>query len=440
MSSTDANQFDLVVKCGTFLSMKDHKADVEKNIFLGINADKISYVGTEDTSKNAKKYIDASTKLVMPGLVNSHAHLPMHLFRGLADDEPFDVWLWKNILPMEAKLVSPEFVRLGTEMALLEAISFGITTIYDMYYFEDDIADVCDKAGVRAIVGENFSSFPAPDLKTDESNYLKILDSMVEKYGNSHPRIRPMVSPHAPYTVADEKLKEARNYALKHKLPIGIHVSETKGELDKSLQDYKKTPVKRLHDLGLSDAECIYAHCVHVTDKDIALMKSKNVSVAHNPEANMKLGAGAAPIPKMLKAGLNVGIGTDSVASNNDFNLWKEMDFAAKLAKLSHSDNTAMTAADALRLATSGGAQTLGYKKVGQLRENFYADFLILDLSAVNMQPALSIPSALVYSTTGREVESVYCHGQLLFERGVFKTLDREKIISSTQAYVKKNL
>ncbi len=430
--------FDLGILCGKFLSMKDHSTDVADNIFLGIKNGSITYVGTENKKVECDQFVDASLKLVMPGLVNAHAHLPMHLFRGLADDEPFDVWLWKNILPLEAKLVSPEFVRLGTELSMLETISFGITSIYDMYYFEDDIADVCDKAGVRALVGENFSSFPAPDNKDQNGNDLRIIEKMIEKY-SSHDRIQPMISPHAPYTCSDEKLKTARELALKTGLPIGIHVAETKGEIEKSLQDFAKSPVKRLHDLGLSEAPCIYAHCVHVTDEDIALMKSKNVRVSHNPEANMKLGAGAAPIPKLLKAGLKVGLGTDSVASNNDFNLWKEMDFAAKLAKLSNSDNTAMTASDALKMATSLGAQALGFDKTGQLREGFLADFLILDLDAVNLKPVHSIPSLLVYSTTGREVESVYCHGKLLYEKGDFKTLDKASIIKRSEAYIRKN-
>ena len=431
-------KYDLGILCGTFLSMKDHSTDTSKNTFLAIKDGKIAYVGSENKKTECEKFVDASDRFVMPGLVNAHAHLPMHLFRGLADDEPFDVWLWKNILPLEAKLVSPEFVRLGTEMALLETIRFGITSIYDMYYFEDDIADVCDKAGLRAIVGENFSSFPAPDDKDQKGNDLKIIERMIEKYKN-HERITPMISPHAPYTCSDEKLIAARDLALKHGLDIGIHVSETKGEQEKSFADFGKSPVKRLHDLGLSDAPCIYAHCVHVSDEDIALMKAKNVRISHNPEANMKLGAGAAPVPKLLKAGLKVGIGTDSVASNNDFNLWKEMDFAAKLAKLSNSDNTAMTSKDALKMATSLGAQALGFNKTGQLREGFEADFLILNLEEVNLKPVHSIPSLLVYSTTGAEVESVYCRGKELFHKGEFKTLDKKAIWDKSEKYISKN-
>ncbi len=429
--------FDLGILCGNFLSMKDHSTQVNQNIFMGIKDGHISYIGSENKKAECVEFVDASQKLVMPGLVNAHAHLPMQLFRGLADDEPFDVWLWKNILPLEAKLVSPEFVRLGTELALLEAISFGITSIYDMYYFEDEIADVCDKAGIRALLGENFSSFPAPDDKDQKGNDLKIIERMVEKYGTQHERIRPMISPHAPYTCTDEKLKAARDLALKTGLDIGIHVSETKGEQENHFKEFGKSPAKRFYDLGFSDAPCLYAHCVYVSDEDIALMKEKNVRVSHNPEANMKLGAGAAPITKMLKAGLKVGIGTDSVASNNDFNLWKEMDTAAKLAKLSNSDNTAMTAHDSLKLATSLGAQAMGFNKTGQLREGFQADFLILDMDKVYLKPVHSIPSLLVYSTTGSEVERTYCHGRLLYHKGEFKTLDREAIVKRSTQYVK---
>jgi 5-methylthioadenosine/S-adenosylhomocysteine deaminase len=431
--------FDLGILCGQFLSMKDHEAKVEKNIFIGLKKETIAYIGTENKKEECEQYIDASQKLVMPGLVNSHAHLPMQLFRGLADDESFDVWLWQHILPLEAKLVSPEFVKLGTRMALLEALSFGITSIYDMYYFENDIADVCHSSGIRAVVGETFGDFPAPDNKNQNRNDLKIAQSMLEKYGTNHSHIRPILAPHAPYTCSDETLSLVRDFALKNKMTIGIHVSETKGELEKSLTDFQKSPVKRLHDLGVSEAPCIYAHCVHVDDADIALIKKKNVRIAHNPEANMKLGAGAAPVPKFIKAGIPTGLGTDGVASNNDFNLWKEMDFAAKLAKLSNSDNTAMTASDALRLTTSKGAEVLGFEKTGQLREGYLADFLILNLNDVNLIPSQSTISSLVYSTTGREVESVYCHGKQLFHKGEFKTLDKEKIIKECETYIAKN-
>ncbi len=432
-------KFDLGIFCGQFLSMKDNEAKIEKNVFLGIKKEQILFVGSENKKEECEEFIDASQKLVMPGLVNSHAHLPMQLFRGLADDEPFDVWLWQHILPLEAKLVSPEFVRLGTQMALLEALSFGITSIYDMYYFENEIADVCFSSGMRAVVGETFGDFPAPDNKTQNRNDLKIVQSMLEKYGTNHTHISPILAPHAPYTCSDATLKTVRDFALKNKMTIGIHVSETKGEVEKSLQEFGKSPVKRLHDLGISEAPCIYAHCVHVDDSDIALMKAKNVRIAHNPEANMKLGSGAAPVPKFIKAGIPTGLGTDGVASNNDFNLWKEMDFAAKLAKLSNSDNTAMTASDALRMATSKGAEALGFEKIGQLREGYLADFLIMNLYDVNLKPCQNTLSSLVYSTTGREVESVFCHGKLLFHKGEFKTLDKDKIIEECIRFTEKN-
>lgn len=432
-----SKKFDLGIWCGKFLSMKDHSTAVSENIFMGIKNGFIVHIGEKKLEEECTNFLDAQNKLVMPGLVNAHSHLPMHLFRGLADDEPFDVWLWKNILPLEAKLLSPEFVRLGTELALLEALSFGITSIYDMYYFEDEIADVCDKAGIRALLGENFSSFPAPDDRDQKGNDLKIIERMLEKYGTTHERIRPMIAPHAPYTCTDEKLKTARDLALKTGLDIGIHVLETRGELENSLKEFGKTPVKRFYDIGLSDAPCLYAHCVHVSDEDIALMKQKNVRVSHNPEANMKLGAGAAPVPKMLKEGLKIGIGTDSVASNNDFNLWKEMDVAAKLAKLSNSDNTAMTAKDALKIATSLGAQAMGFDKTGQLREGFCADFIVLDIEKAHLKPAHSIPSLLVYSTTGAEVEKTFCHGRLLYDNGKYTSLDKEGIIQRSTQYIR---
>ncbi len=367
-----------------------------------------------DSGWVAKEYIDAGNRLVMPGLINGHSHLPMTLFRGLADDLPFEEWLKNYIFPLEARLVSPEFCRLGSELAAVEALLLGTTTILDMYYFESSVAEACDSIGIRALVGESFIDFPAPDNKKMDGSDWRVMDELRERFG-SHSRIHPILAPHAPYTVGDATFAKVRDYALKHDLKVTVHVSETIGEVEASKKQYGKTPLKRLFDLGLLDAKVIMAHCVHLTDEEIVIAAKQGATIVHNPESNMKLGAGAAPIKKLIEAGIAVGIGTDGPASNNDLNLFNEMDSAAKLQKLVHHDNTAMTAIMALRMATRLGARALGMEKeIGTLEVGKKADLIIVDPWVPHMQPIHNLCSQLVYASTGREVDTVIVDGRVV--------------------------
>ena len=435
-----AKKFDIAVRCGHLLTMAPGQNTAVKDQLIGIVGTKIEWMGSPSSIEwTAEKTIDASRKIVMPGLINGHTHLPMSLFRGLADDLPFEEWLHKYILPLEGRLVSPEFVRVGTELAALECIQRGVTTVCDMYYFEDEIADVLDKAGLRALVGETVADFPQPDDKEKKGENYAILERMITKYGREG-RIIPTVAPHAPYTCSDETLTQALTFARKHHIPITIHVSETKAEVAASLKQFDMSPVERLQKLGFGEYNrCIYAHCVHLSDKDIAILAKDKTGVVHNPESNMKLGSGTAPVRELLAKGVIMGIGTDGAASNNDLNLFGEMDTACKLQKLAHADNTAMTAIQALRMATEGGAQALGIDAyVGSLEPGKYADLIVVDTDSVNMQPLHNPASQLVYATTGTEVETVICHGKILMEEWNILTLNRRDIFARVNRYREK--
>ncbi len=426
-------QFDLGIRADYLLPLttnqKTKALDVFENYFVGIQGSKIKTVEkfTEDHEKNSKKFIHAKNKVVMPGLVNGHTHLPMVLMRGIADDKSLEDWLMKTMIPIETQLADEDFVRVGTNLAMLECIRLGVTTVSDMYYFEDVIADTVDKAGLRGVFAEGILDFPTPDTKNDSSNAYKILDRMVERYQN-HDRIHAAIGPHAPYTVSDESYKKASAYSQKHSIMMHTHVSETKSEVENSLKQYSKTPTQRLFDLGILNEQTVFAHGVHLSEKDLELLANSNVSVIHNPESNLKLGSGIAKLQDLFQAGVNVGLGTDGSASNNDLNMFAEMDTAAKLQKLIFQGNSPIQAKQILKMATTNGAKALGLKNVGKIEEGMFADVITIDLNEPSMQPIFNLVSNLVYSGANSVVCDVVCHGKVLMQNREFKTLDSRKI------------
>lgn len=429
--------FDLGIYADYAILYKNEKLVVEKSVFMGVTAGKIAAIEiAPDVSAlktKCKEFVSTKSKLLMPGLVNGHTHVPMSLFRGFSDDEPFTDWLFKTIVPLEGKLVDEKFVKLGTELSALECIRFGTTTISDMYYFANKVAQVWDQAGLRGILCEPFVDFPVPDSKNDPSLPEKILMENIEKY-KSHSRIHPGVGPHAPYTCGDETLKKAAAYSEKYGIPIHIHVSETAHEVKDHIEKHGMSPVARLDKLGCLKCNTIMAHCVHLSDEDIALIQKSGASAIYNPESNMKLGSGIARIPEMLKAGLKVGMGTDGAASNNNLNLFEEMDVAAKLQKVKHGDTTALTAEAVLKLATIDGARALGLEKeTGSLEVGKSADFLLVDMDHPHFQPLSNIISHVAYSATGLEVSSVYVEGKKLFGNGQYTTLDKDRIFKEVE-------
>jgi len=433
MSST----IDLLVTAKHISTLQPERPFVENDLAIGIKGEKIAYVGPRSTAPQAQNTRDLGEAWLIPGLVNAHTHLPMTLFRGFSDDEPLQDWLTKHIFPAEARLVNPDFVRIGTEIAALEALLSGTTCMADMYYFETDIADVMDKAGLRAFLGQSVIDFPAPDNKKLDGSDYRLMQELIERC-QGHSLLRPMIAPHAPYTCSDDTLRKAAKFAKDNGVILSIHVSETEFEVNESLKNFGKTPVARLQGLGVLDTPALFAHCVHMSDEDISIMAKSPVAAIYNPESNMKLGSGAAPVRKMLDRGVCVALGTDGCASNNDLNMIREMDTGAKLQKLSLSDNSAITAKELIELATRNGAQALGLQGViGELKEGYDADFVGIDLKRPHLQPVHEIPS-LIYSLQGHEVRDVYVQGKALVRDHKCLTIDQDDLFDRLAHYRKK--
>ena len=425
-----------MVTDGWVLTM-DESRDLIENGAVAVQGDRIVAVG--DAGELAGIYPDARRLsaeggVIMPGLVNVHTHVPMTLFRGLADDLPLMRWLEDVIFPAEAKHVDEGMVRAGTRLACLEMILGGTTTFVDMYYFEDAIAEEAAACGLRAVVGETLIDFPAPDNKTwDEA--VAYTEAFLEKW-KGHELITPAVSPHAVYTVSAEHLKISHELAAKHDVPLLIHLAEHPSEMENVRNLYGKTPITYLSDLGLLDDRVVAAHVVLPTDEEIPLLAAADVGISHCPQSNMKLGAGVAPVPKMLKAGLSVGLGTDGPASNNDLNMWEEIDTAAKLHKHHLSDPTAIDARTALYMATLGGAEVLDMEdQIGSLEVGKKADLLVVGLDGIHQQPLYDVESVLAYATKASDVDSVVVNGKILLEDGDLKTLDPQEVLAGTKKY-----
>jgi 5-methylthioadenosine/S-adenosylhomocysteine deaminase len=427
--------FDTLLKAQHISTLQKGRPFVEKDICIGISGKEIAYVGPHTADLSARTVTDYGEAWIIPGLINAHTHLPMTLFRGFSDDEPLQDWLTKHIFPAEARLVNPEFCRIGTEIAALEAMLSGTTCFADMYYFEPDIADVMDKSGMRAFLGESVIDFPTPDNKKKDGSDYRLLEELIERT-RGHSRLAAMIAPHAPYTCSDETLRRAADFARAKNILLSVHVSETAFEVAESRKNFGgKTPVERLLGLGVLDTPALFAHCVHVTDSDIEIMAKKPVAAIYNPESNMKLGSGAAPVRKMLDAGVCVALGTDGCASNNDLNMIREMDTGAKLQKLSLADNSAITAQELIELATVGGAKALQIsERVGQLKVGLSADLVAIDLRRPHLQPVHEVAS-LIYSLQGNEVKDVFVEGRKVVENGRSLTIDQEGLMDRLSFY-----
>lgn len=431
---------DLAVRCDYLLTQKKGETKALENYLLGIRGEKIVAVEpfTEAKFKTARKAVYPKNSVVMPGLINAHTHLPMVLFRGLADDLSFHEWLFNNILPLEGRVVNPEFVKLGTELALLEMIASGTTCMAEMFYYNKDVADVVADSGLRGLIGQSILDFPVPDNKKQDGNDYRIMDELYERY-HGHERIAPTIAPHSPYSCSDATLKKALAYAQKKNLRMHIHLAETKKEVDDSFTQYGVSPVQRFKNLGLMDVPCLLAHCVHLSEEDTDILAGSPCSPVYNPESNMKIAVGAAPIRRYLDRGIRVALGTDSAASNNDLSLFKEMDIGAKYQKAVNGSSTALTAVEMLRMATLDGAHALGMEdKVGSLEVGKLADFITLSLDPFHMQPVHNLVSTLVYSANGSEVRNVVCHGKFVMEDGKILTLDPEGIQDRVKFYRQK--
>jgi 5-methylthioadenosine/S-adenosylhomocysteine deaminase len=387
-----------------------------------------------DAKYIARETIDARGKVVIPGLINGHTHVPMTLFRGLADDLDLQEWLTKYIFPAEAKNVTEEFVRVGTRLGLAEMIRGGTTTYCDMYYFEDAIADETSKAGVRGLLGETVIDFPVADNKT-WPEAMAYTEKFLRKW-KGHSLVTPAIAPHAPYTVSEEHLKAVRALSDRTGAPIVIHISETRREVEDSLKNKGATPVDYLARIGFLNNRVVGAHLVHASPEEITVLKRFGVGVVHNPQSNMKLASGVAPVPQMLQADLDLGLGTDGAASNNDLNMWEEIDTTAKLHKVFAMDPKVVTAEQAFEMATIRGARALHMEReIGSIEKGKRADIVVIDLDDLNQVPFYNIYSELVYATKAYDVRHVIVEGRVIMRDRRLLTLDEQDIKARARVF-----
>lgn len=435
---------DLLLLHGRVATM-DQKFSLYEPGGVAVKAGRIVAVGPSAEIADrfsSRSVFNAAGKIVMPGLVNTHTHAAMTLLRGLADDLPLDRWLTEHIFPAEAKNVSPDFVYQGTLLAALEMIKGGTTCFADMYYFESDAARAVEKAGLRGVLGETFIDFPVPDHK-DLPETLAYMKKFVAKW-KGHPRIVPAVAPHAPYTCSKETLLAARDLAHREGLPLLIHVSETCKEVEEARRKWGKSPVLYLASIGFFDPApergrlpIVAAHAVCVDEKDRALLKQYGVAISHNPESNMKLASGIAPIAESEKEGVLWTIGTDGPAgSNNDLSMFDAMDFTGKLAKVTSGDPTVFPAREIVAAATRNGARALGLEqKTGSLEAGKQADIIAIDVRKPHIQPFEDVYSALVYSVEASDVSDVWVDGKRLLADGKPITLNQAAVLSAASKW-----
>jgi 5-methylthioadenosine/S-adenosylhomocysteine deaminase len=437
LSTDSVNSADLLITNGRVLTLDGTGREIKAGA-VAVRGDSIVALGpaSDFTDWQIERRLDAQGGLIMPGLVNTHTHAAMTLFRGLADDLPLMTWLNEHIFPAEAKL-NPEMVRIGTTLACAEMIRSGTTCFCDMYLFEGQVAEAASDAAMRAVVGEVLYDFPSPNYGPIEQGFAYTRD-LIARW-KKDPLITIAVEPHSPYLCAPDLLRSAAALAGEHEIPLVIHLSETHTEVDTIQDRYHKTPVGHLADLEILGPRTVACHCVELTEADIELLKKTDTKVAHNPESNMKLASGVAPVPQMLAAGICVGLGTDGCSSNNDLDLFAEMDTAAKLHKVDHLDPTVASAEAVLAMATRDAARVLGMgDQLGTLEIGKRADLIVIDTDKPHLTPMYSPVSHLVYSVKGSDVAASVINGRVVMEKGELLTVDEEKAMAEARQAAEK--
>ncbi len=421
---------DTLITGGTVVTMNARR-DVFTPGAVAINGHQIVAVGPEDRVRqlvDSDHVVDATGKLVVPGFVNAHTHVPMTLLRGLADDLRLDVWLLGYMMPVEREFVGPDFVDVGTRLGCAEMLLSGITTFNDMYYYEEDVAKATADVGMRAVLGQSILKFPTPDSSSYEEA-LELCRGFIERW-KGHELITPALSPHAPYTTTDEILQDVLDLALETDTPIHIHLSETALEVTDAKRDFGAPPIEYVHRLGLTEAKLIAAHCVHIEPHEIKILAGATAGVAHNPSSNLKLASGFAPVVEMREAGIPVGIGTDGPASNNDLDMFEEARLASFLPKAVKADPTLLPAPDVFAMMTIEGAKSLHLDNViGSLEVGKYADIVVIDQDAPHATPRFhlsvnNVYSHLVYAAHASDVRHVWVHGRQLVRDRELLTID----------------
>ncbi|MCR3954873.1 MAG: amidohydrolase [Gudongella sp.] len=402
----------------------DRENRIIENSNIYIQDGIITHIGDEIIGLDVEETIDGRNMAALPGLVNAHTHMGMSLLRNYADDLPLHQWLTEKIWPVEANL-NGEDIYWGSLLSMSEMIQTGTTAFCDMYFFMEEVGKGAQESGIRAMLTRGIvEDRKDPDKKLNESRDL------FNRYNKtSNDRIRVMIAPHAPYTCSPEFLVKAKNLAQELGTGIHIHLAETKREVQESYERHGKSPIKHVYDLGVLDVHTLAAHCVHVDHNDIELMVEKSVHPVNNPGSNMKLASGFAPVQRMLERGLNVSLGTDGASSNNNLNMFKELNLAALINKAVDEDALSVKAVDALRMATINGARGLQWdNKIGSIEVGKRADIILVDMDKSHLTPRHNLVSALSYSTYGSDVDTVIVDGKILMKNREMKTLDIEKI------------
>jgi 5-methylthioadenosine/S-adenosylhomocysteine deaminase len=430
-----ATPVSLVITGGTVVTMDGTRRVIPFGA-VAIDRDRIAAVGPADeiaARYSAAQRIDARGQIILPGLINTHTHAPMVLFRGLADDLALMDWLNNYIFPAEAKTVSPDFVRIGTRLAALEMIESGTTTFADMYYFEDDIAGATHEAGLRAVLGQSVIKFPVTDAKTPEAALVRA-EAFIRKWKDD-PLVTPAVAPHAPYTVEAPTLRAARALANQYGVPVLIHLAETQQEVAIIRDAHHQSPTQYLESIGFWQGRTLAAHAVYLDDQDIATLAARGVGLAHNPGSNMKLASGVAAVPKWIAKGVPAGLGTDGAASSNDLDMFEAMRLAALLQKVSTLDPRVMPAGQVLDLATRGGAAALGLgDRIGTLEAGKQADVITVAMDGARQTPMFDPISHLVYVAHGDDVRNTIVAGRVLMRDRQVLTLQAGDVLRDGRA------
>jgi 5-methylthioadenosine/S-adenosylhomocysteine deaminase len=438
-SQVPKDKVDLIISGGTVVTMDATRAIYDDGA-VAVKNDTIVAVGQRrnlEAKYLAAQAIDAKGKLVLPGFINGHTHVPMTLFRGLHDDVTLNDWLYKYIFPAEKKNVNEEFVRWGTRLAAAEQIRAGVTTFADMYYFEDAVAEETKAAGMRGVVGETFIDFPAPDNKT-EPEMLSYTEKFLKKW-QGDPLIHAAVAPHSIYTCSQKTLQDAGALARKYHAPILIHVAEMKKEWEDSQKQNGMSPVQYLDKIGVLGPDVVSAHCIFVDEADRKTLAQRQASCVHNPSSNMMLASGVSPVAELRSAGVAVGLGTDGPAgSNNDLDLMEEMDLAAKLAKITKMDPLAMNAKAVVEMATIEGAKALHMEKeIGSLEPGKKADLILIGLDEPNAVPMYDIYAQLAYALKASDVETVIIDGRVVMRDRKLLTVNEGEAMAKACEYRK---
>lgn len=406
--------------------------EIIPNGYLRIREGKIAEIGNTETlgslSDETVEYTNAEGMFLMPGFINTHTHLPMTMLRGYADDLPLHKWLTKHIFPAEARLVTPENVRIATRLALVEMIKSGTTCFNDMYFFEDIIAEEAKKAGIRGVLNESVIDFPTASFKTPDEG-LRLSEALIQKW-EGDPIIRPSVTTHSPYTCSKETLQKAKKLADKHHTLLQIHVSETRKEMEDITAQKGMPPAEYLYSIGILGHNVIAAHGVWLNPHEIGLFAQTGTSIGHCPKSNLKLASGIADTDTYMKAGITVGIGTDGTASNNTLDMVEEMRFAALLPKVTHYDPEAVDARTALKMATYNGAKAIGLEKItGSLETGKSADLILVHADASNMQPVYNEYSAIVYAMNSKNIRHSMVNGEWIMRNREVLHIDKEEAL-----------